>query len=92
MPNVPCSEDDDIGVQLAAVLELEPGLRKLLDLAVVLQLDLAVDDHLRRADVEVVTTAAATCVREEAGAIVSEVQLEASLLETLEELPVCAVR
>ncbi len=46
IPYAPSSKDDDIGVDLAAILELESGLRELLDLAVVLELDLTIDDHL----------------------------------------------
>ena len=41
----------DVGLELAAVVELEPLLGEARDLRVVLDLDLAVDDHLARAHV-----------------------------------------
>ena len=48
---VPGREEHDVGGQLRAVLEEEARLREALDRARRLELDLAVDDLLRRADV-----------------------------------------
>ena len=49
--NVPGGVHDDVGLEFAAVVEFEARLGEALDLAVVLDLDLAVDDQLARADV-----------------------------------------
>ena len=48
---VPSGVHDDVGLELAAVVELEASLREALDLAVVLDFDLTVDDFLAGADV-----------------------------------------
>ena len=49
--DAPGGEHDDVRVDRAPVLELEARLREPPDAAVVLQLDLPVDQQLRRADV-----------------------------------------
>lgn len=49
--DAPSGVHDDVGLELAAVIEFQAGLREALDLAVVLDLDLAVDDQLARPNV-----------------------------------------
>ena len=64
---VPSGVHDDVGLELAAVVELEASLREALDLAVVLDLDLAVDDQLARAHVCAVQSARRVMQVPEAG-------------------------
>lgn len=54
--DVPGGENHHVRRQLASVLELKPRLGELSNLAVVLNLDLPVDDELARADVYIIVT------------------------------------
>ena len=49
--DVPSSKQHDVGVDLAAILELETMTSETLDLSAVLDLDLAVDDLLASTDI-----------------------------------------
>src|SRR6516225_2540114 len=67
---------DHIGGQFLAVVEPDAVGRDFLDLARD-QLDLAVNDELRRANVDVVARAAAQILHEQPGVVVAEVEPEA---------------
>ena len=51
MGYIPCSVKYDICINFTSIIELESGLCERLNLSIVLDLNLAVDDHLGRADV-----------------------------------------
>ena len=86
--DAPSREEDNVRVDRAAILELEAGLREPFNDAVVLQLDLPVDDQPRRADVQVVSSSTPPAHRRVSGAVRSEMRAEADLVQTLEEFPV----
>ena len=86
--DAPGSEHDDVRVDRAPILELEARLREPPNTAVVLQLDLPVDDQPRCAYVQVVSSSTPPTHRRVSGAVRSEMRAEADLVQTLEEFPV----
>lgn len=83
---VPRGKDNLVRLQGGAVGELQPVGENLGDLLALLDLDLAVGDELRRADVNVVAAAALEVLEEQAGAVRAVVELEAGLGEAVEDV------
>src|SRR5205814_10115130 len=70
-------EDDEVGGERRAIRQHDRALAELRQADTSLQLDSAVDDHLRGADVDVVARAAAQINRVQAGAVLAHVVEEA---------------
>ena len=81
-------EDDEVRVELRAVIELHAVLFEAFDLEALAgaELDLAIDEQLHRADIDVVAGAAAQVLHEQAGVVVAPVVHEAHLLQALVEV------
>ena len=88
--DVPSRKEDDVRVDGTSILELETGLRETLDHTVVLQLDLPINHHLRRPDIEVVPAAPPLRHCQETTPARAEIRAEANLVQAVEKLPVVA--
>src|SRR6478735_169508 len=86
---IPRGVNNDVGIQLRSVGHHDGVAGDLADLAIG-QLDPAVDDQLRGADVDVVAGAAPQVLQEQAGAVNAEVQVKAGSRELGVELRVPA--
>ena len=88
---VPGREDDLVRVQLRPVPEAHGVRQDLVDLLALLDLDLAVDDELRRAHVDVIPAAALEVFHKQARAVRALVEFKPGLLQPSEQFRVVLV-
>jgi hypothetical protein len=77
--------DDRVGRQFAAVVEQDSGWRQRLDLDSAADADLAVDDQIRGADVDVIARAGAVGLHQQPGLVVAEIDGEAGTAQAVVE-------
>ena len=92
LPLVAGRQHDQVGGNGLAVLHLRALGDEAFDVGKLLQRDLALDDQVGAADVEIIAAAAGEIFELPAGAVLAEIELEADALQAVEQLLVELLR